>query len=483
MRILFLLAMIISGSAWCQNANSIVLDWNNTALEAVQQEHMGPSQAARALAMAHTCIYDAWAAYDPVAISTVRSLELRRPASESTAANKSKALSYAAYRCLADVFPRRASLFRARMLALGYSPEDTSTDVSTPAGIGNRVAQEMIHACHKDGSNQLGDLATGEYEDYTGYKPVNGPNRLNDPDHWQPLAVRDRDEFMIQAFLTPFWGRVTPFALSSADQFRPSPPYSWSKSPGQYLLQAEELIDISAHLTDTQKVISEFWADGPGSVTPPGHWCRIAQFVSARDHHDLDTDVKMFFVLTNALLDTSIATWDAKRAYDSVRPITAVRFLFAGKKIHAWAGPGKGAQEIDGADWMPYQPLNSVTPPFPEYVSGHSAFSATAAEVLRLFTGNDVFGGSARIGMGTSKIESGKTPSQDITLSWATFTEAADQAGMSRRYGGIHFKMGDLNGRKLGRLVAGQAYSKASSYFNSQAGPHPFPALAEANKK
>lgn len=171
----------------------------------------------------------------------------------------------------------------------------------------------------------------------------------------------------------------------------------------------------------------------------------------------------MFFALTNALFDASIATWDAKRNYDSVRPITAIHFLFAGKKIQAWGGAYKGTRTIDGAGWQPYL---KTTPPFPEYVSGHSTFSAAAAEVLRRFTGRDVFGYTVHIKAGSSRIEPGKVPAQDQALSWRTFTDAADEAGISRRYGGIHFKMGDLNGRNLGRLVAAQAYEKAVLYFN-----------------
>jgi len=177
----------------------------------------------------------------------------------------------------------------------------------------------------------------------------------------------------------------------------------------------------------------------------------------------------MFFALTNALLDASIATWDTKRAYDSVRPITAIHFLFAGKKIRAWAGPNQGAQEMDGHDWRPYQESGVVTPAFPEYISGHSTFSAAAAEVLRLFTGSDTFGESVKIKAGSSKIEPGAIPACDTTLTWATFTSAADEAGMSRRYGGIHFELGDVTGRRLGRLVGAQAYGKALDYFSGQA--------------
>jgi hypothetical protein len=118
---------------------------------------------------------------------------------------------------------------------------------------------------------------------------------------------------------------------------------------------------------------------------------------------------------------------------------------------------------MDGAEWRPYQRPATITPPFPEYVSGHSAFSAAAAEVLRRFTGSDAFGDSVHIKGGSSNIEPGTVPSRDTILSWDTFTDAAEQAGMSRRYGGIHFKMGDLNGRKLGRAMGAQAFTKALS--------------------
>lgn len=449
-------------------ATSLVIYWNRVALEVIQSEHSGPTEAARALAMVHTCAYNAWAVYTPTLRLIIPDTpELRRPGSEATPDNKQKAISYAAYRCLADLFPRRRASLREKLHAVGYDPDDTSADLATPSGIGNVIAQAVIDACHHDGANQLGDLSPGEYEDYSGYRPVNGPDRLVDPDHWQPLRIVNRDQYMIQEFLTPFWGRVTTFALTSPDQFRPDPPYTWKKNREEYIQQATELVEISAHLTDREKMIAEYWSDGSGSDTPPGHWCGFAQWVAARDHLDLDAEVKLFFVLTNALFDASIATWDAKRAYDSVRPITAIHFLFSGKRIRAWGGPSKGTEEIDGAGWQPYQKPWVITPPFPEYVSGHSAFSAAAAEVLRQFTGRDAFGYSVRIKAGSSKIAPGKVPARDLTLSWPTFSAAADQAGISRRYGGIHFKNGDMNGRKLGRLVGAQAYRKAVQYFST----------------
>ena len=173
----------------------------------------------------------------------------------------------------------------------------------------------------------------------------------------------------------------------------------------------------------------------------------------------------MFFALTNAIFDASIASWGAKRTFDYVRPVTAVHFLYGGKQIKAWAGPGQGTQVIDGSSWRPYQAATVVTPPFPEFYSGHSVFSAAGAEVLRQFTGKDDFGASFTQEAGTSRVEPGHVPAANVTLFWATFSDAADEAGISRRYGGIHFVDGDVTGRAIGRLIGGQAWEKAKSYF------------------
>lgn len=197
----------------------------------------------------------------------------------------------------------------------------------------------------------------------------------------------------------------------------------------------------------------------------------FAQYVSNRDEHDLDQDVKMFFALNNSLLDASIATWGLKRKFDSVRPITAIHKLFKGEDIEAWGGANQGTKIIKGEDWQPYQSAMSVTPPFAEFPSGHSTYSAAAAEILKDFTGSDVFGGSATIKAGSFKIEDG--PSNDITLSWQNFSDAAEEAGISRRYGGIHFEDGDLTGRQLGRLIADDSWEKAESYFSGAAVPEP----------
>jgi len=448
---------------------SVILRWDEAELTAVRDAHIGPPMVARALAVAHTAMFDAWAAYDARAVGTRLGGSLRRPSSERTNENKEKAVSFAAYRALVDLFPSDKPNFDALMQNLGFDHNDASTDVTTPAGIGNTAAAAVIAFRHHDGSNQLGDLAPGSYSDYTGYKSVNSPTEVVDPNRWQPLLVQDATGATVaQTYIGPQWGLVTPFALTSGSQFRPAAIPNLYPTAG-YTQQADELIELSANLTDEQKSMVEYWADGPNSELPPGHWALFAQFVARRDFHSIDDDVKMFFALANAELDASIAVWDCKRVFDSVRPITAIRFIKAGQMIRAWGGPLKGTQTIRGEDWRPYQLGIQPSPAFPEFSSGHSAFSSAGAEVLRSFTGSDTFGASVTFKAGSSRVEPTAAPATDVTLAWPTFSDAADQAGMSRRYGGIHFREGDLQSRAMGRKIGAQAWAKAQTYFNGTA--------------
>jgi hypothetical protein len=434
---------------------SIVINWNDAMLEAVRRTRLGPTIVARTLAVVHTCMYDAWAAYDERALGTEFGGALRRPHRERTRANKEAAVSFAAHRALADLFPTERALFDELLARLGYTPADAGTDPQAPPGIGTAACDAVLEARHRDGSNQLGDNGSAPYSDYTAYAPVNTPIVVVDPNRWQPITFTNGQT---PGFLTPHWGRVVPFATTDLDALRPPPPALYPSA--EYTTQSEALLRISANLTDRQKMISEYWSDGPASETPPGHWNLFAQQVSRRNRHSLDEDVKLFFLLGNTLLDVSIAVWDCKRFYDYVRPITAIRFLFAGQQVEAWAGPTLGTRTIDGGTWLPYQPETFLTPPFAEYVSGHSTFSAGSAEILKRFTGSDLFFSGVILQAGSSRIEPGLTPSHTLLLFWLTFSDAADEAGWSRRYGGIHFEDGDLEGRKLGRSVATRVWSK-----------------------
>jgi hypothetical protein len=232
-----------------------------------------------------------------------------------------------------------------------------------------------------------------------------------------------------------------------------------------FIEQAEEVIEISGDLTDEQKLIAEFWEDGGGTSFPPGTWMTFGRYVSARDNHTTDEDAQMFLGLGNAVMNAGIATWEAKRFYDYARPVRAIRELGRlglvgefdaqrnGYVINAWV-QGQGTQSILAEDFLTYQtPGADPSPPFAEHTSGHSAFSAAAAAVLREYTGSDDFGAFVTFQPGQSRFEVGLVPSVPLQLSWSTFTAAATEAGMSRLYGGIHFMNGNLDGTQLGTEV------------------------------
>ena len=476
--------------AGAASGDSVVLAWNQQVLNTISATKTGPTIAARALAVVHTAIYDAWAAYDAVAVPTMANGNSRRPQTERTLDNKNKAVSFAASAALVDLFPARQQqdAFAEQMTTLGYASD--GSDTSTAAMVGTTAAQAVLGFRHHDGANQLGDEPDGTpglaYSDYSGYEPVNTWHQINQPDRWQPLCLplpppgATRCTGKVQTFLTPFWDHVTPFALTKPDQFRPPGPYTYlgadGKPSGQFVGQIDKMTQYSKQLDDTRKTMAEYWEDGPGTVTPPGHWNQFAQWVARRDANSIDKDARLFFALNNALLDASISAWDGKCTWDSVRPVTAVRWLQRGKIIQAWGGPYKGPSYIKGEDWIPYRPANDPAPPFAEYASGHSTFSGAAAEVLTGFTGRGNFELKVTIAAGSSRVEP-KTatqpgvPAKPITLSWTNFRYAAEQAGLSRQYGGVHFEHGDKDARTAGASVGKNAWAKALTYFNGTALP------------
>src|SRR5438105_10960057 len=184
---------------------SVVVQWNNALLQGVRDSKIGPPMVSRALAIAHTCMYDAWAAYDRAAVGTRLGGALRRPARERRFENKVEAVSFAAYRAAADLFPAdKATVFDPLMASLGLDPGDRSTDPASPSGIGNLAAEALLSFRHRDGANQLGDEPGGRpgvpYSDYTGFVPVNepmdtraplDPSTVHDPNAWQPLTYVD----------------------------------------------------------------------------------------------------------------------------------------------------------------------------------------------------------------------------------------------------------------------------------------------------
>ncbi|KYR01523.1 hypothetical protein DLAC_01514 [Tieghemostelium lacteum] len=460
-----------------QGAN-IVIQWNNALLTGIVETSPPPTVGSRSIALVHTAMYDAWAFYNSPArgVYMLRNLTNGYPPTDVKSDDMNKAISYAAYRMVSQFYSKSMNYYNNLMGQYGYDINDNSTQTSSgPSGVGNLAAKYTMENRVNDGSNQLGNINEGKpYSDYTNYSPANDvePAPLRSPDNWKPLLVPQKDgNLNKQSFTTPHWTMVRPFSMKSGAFFRPKnpPPYAKFNSTRDDLIKsAQELIGFTSNITDFIKSVAEYWAKGPNTVLTPGHWCQIAQYVSERDKHSVDKDIKLFFMLGNAVMDAGIACWDTKRFFDNARPVTMIPYLFKGTMVNGWHGPCQNHVDYDLADWIPYQDKYFVTPSFPDFTSGHSTFSASAAKVLQMFTGSDAFGDSVTIKKGSSQIEatcSDPVPAEDIVLKWDTFSAASEQAGLSRRYGGIHYDFSDYTGRDMGTRVGEQVVKRSRLLF------------------
>lgn len=293
---------------------------------------------------------------------------------------------------------------------------------------------------------------------------------------------------------------------------------------------------------DYARILAEFWADGPDSVTPPGHWYTIVNDVidnipqserrvggeAAPAVDVLEYDIKAYFALGGAMHDAAIAAWGLKGRYDYVRPVTVIRWMAENgqrsdpnlERYHSlglelipglvemvtvestkdgerhahlkdsigeiaakcWRGPdyigdieteNAGVGWILVAEWWPYQRPTFVTPNFAGYVSGHSTFSRTGAELLTLLTGSPYFPGGIGEYVAPANeflvFENG--PSVDVRLQWASYRDASDQCSLSRIWGGIHPGFDDIPGRLLGEVIGPQVWELATDYFSGEMAP------------
>jgi hypothetical protein len=510
-------------------------------------------------------MWDAWAAYDSQAKGWLVREKLE---ADDVPAARETALSYAAYRLLLHRYSYASGLQEtfdelvATLEGLCYRIDFVETEGDSPAALGNRIAAAYIRRGREDGaSEQL------RYADPT-YKAANPPlvveepgTKMSDPNSWQPLALARivaqngiPQPGSVQSFVGPHWGHVRGFALPASDAgvpIDPGAPPKLDDSSGQgYKRDALAVIRRSADLDprngvsidigpgarganslgandgrghdvnpatgkpyapnvvlrgDYARALAEYWADGPRSETPPGHWNSVANEVSdsagltrriggrGAEVDRLEWDVKLYLALNGAVHDAAVAAWGLKGHYDSVRPISMIRHLGSrdllptapglverrgGETyIRAWAGFPKdpatqasGVRWIRAVDWVPYQLPTFVTPAFAGYVSGHSTFSRAAAELLTAFTGSSFFPGGlyeVPVPRGALKIEHG--PSRDLTLQWATYFDAADAAGTSRLWMGIHVPPDDFMGRRVGAQCGKGAWERAQRHFEGAA--------------
>jgi hypothetical protein len=376
----------------------VVTEWNDAALDAIRTGRTAPPIASRSLAILHVSIYDAVngiaRTHEPYLVQSVA----------PSSASREAAASAAAHKALVNLFPAAASSFdalhAASLAGIPNGPQKT-------AGIvwGEFVASQILAARANDGSNAI-------------VQPPGGSG----PGVWVPTPP------LFLPYLLPQWGFVVPFAMSSSSQFRPPGPPSLDSQ--QYAADYEEVKELGALVgstrTEEQSEIALFWADGAGTETPPGHWNSIAQIIADEQDNTLEQNARLFALLNIAMADAAICAWDAKYEFHFWRPVTAIAF----------AEP-----ELN---WMSF----IVTPPFPDYVSGHSTFSAAAATVLPLFYGTEDL-----------PFTTGSDFLPDVYRSFPTPMAAAGEAGDSRVYGGIHFRSASEDGLQAGISIGEWTYA------------------------
>jgi PAP2 superfamily len=367
----------------------VVTDWNNAALDAIRAGNTSPPVASRSLAILHVSIYDAVngiaRTHEPYLVQSAVPASASRPA----------ATSAAAHQALVNLFPANASSFDALHAAILAGIPDSPYK---RAGIvwGEFVATQILAARANDGHDAI-------------VPPPGGSG----PGVWIPTPPA------FLPYLLPQWGFVVPFAMSSSSQFRPPGPPSLDSQ--QYAADYEEVKRLGAAVgstrTEDQTEIALFWADGAGTETPPGHWNSIAQIIADAQGNTLEENARLFALLNIAMADTAICAWDAKYTFNFWRPVTAIAF----------AEPQ--------LNWMSL----IVTPPFPDYTSGHSTFSAAAATVLPLFYGTEDL-----------SFTTGSDFLPGVYRSFSTCFDAAEEAAVSRIYGGIHFRTASEDGLQAG---------------------------------
>jgi hypothetical protein len=570
--------------------------WDDQTLDLIRQVVPAPTVHARNLFHVAAAMWDAWAAYDQTADGYF--VTEKHSAGDVRAAREA-AISYAVYRILLWRFGTVSDLAVATeqldetMAELCYTPSFTATEGDSPAALGNRIGAAIIESARGDGAREDERYAAADYT------PVNEPlvvadpgATMTDPSRWQPLSL-DKQVAQnglpipggLQTFIGAHWGHVDGFALPPSENgtpIDPGPPPRLrdGTSDAAFKEAALDVIRASSELdpgdgdsldispgnlgnnslgandgtghdanpitgepyepnvvarADFARVLAEYWADGPKSETPPGHWNAIANEVADSPGFEfrigglgepvdrMEWEIKLYLTLNGAVHDAAIAAWGLKGWYDSARPISMIRYMggkgqssdpsapaydrdglplvrglvevvtdessAAGERhaeladhvgevaIRAWRGfPHDPAVETSGVgwiravDWVPYQRNTFVTPAFAGYVSGHSTFSRAAAEVMTAFTGSRFFpGGISEWTVPKGELLHEEGPTADTTLQWATYYDAADQAGISRIYMGIHIPADDVAGREIGSQCGIDAWGLAQRYFDGSA--------------
>jgi hypothetical protein len=409
-RLLVLAALLISAPFGRLLAGNAVLEWNLQALDATRLARNPPPHSALYLATFHIAIFDAvngitrtnqgWLINDPA------------PAG----ADMDAAIAGAAFTVLNNLWtwtnPRTLQIAYDKALAAMPDGQAKTDGLAW----GKKVAEAVLAKRADSGYN----------------KPIPGKYSSTEPGKWRETPAAFRPPTL------PFWGKVTPFVLTTQSQFRAPPPYTIGSK--EY---ADEIAYVNkvgardgADRTEYETLTTPFWSDDLGTATPPGHWNIIAETAAKSRNLSVPETARLFALLNMAEADAAISVWETKYFYSTWRPETAIREMDA--KINPNAAPNP--------DFIP----NLVSPSFPAYISGHSAFSAAAARTMALFFGTDDIAFSV-----------GSDGLPGVVHSFAKLSDAQREAGMSRVFGGIHTMSDNLEGQKAGTSVADWVYTHA----------------------
>jgi hypothetical protein len=378
-----------------------VIQWNQITLKAIALDADPPTVASRSLAMESLAVFDAVSAIDGTPGYLIN---VKAPADASPNA----AVAAAADEILDNLYPAQAASFDAQLAtSLAAIPDgQAKTD---GVAFGKAVADRIIALRAHDGStNNITD---------TGGSGVGV---------WQPTPPA------YMTALDPQWARLEPFAVNSPDQFLPPPPPD-PKSAG-YAAAVNQVQSLGSATSTTrtadQTQIAKFWNDQAGTYTPPGHWNAIADAIAQQQGDGLAADARLFAELNVAEADAAIAAWNSKFTYNAWRPVTAIR------NADSIGNPGV----TQDPSWISL----ITTPNFPEYVAGHPTYSGAAAQILDSFFGSN-------FAFSFTDPSEGSLPG--VTRNFTDFNQAAQEAGQSRVYGGIHFQFSVDAGLTLGTSV------------------------------
>jgi hypothetical protein len=390
-----------------------IIDWNRILLQTIQSEKTPPPAASRAMAMVQAAVYDSvnaiFKTYQVYHVSVTAAADTSPDAAAAAAAD----------RVLDNLYPDQAARFDA-VLAADLTQVANASASADGVSLGQAVANNIVSWRSTDGSTTV-----------VPYTPGSAPGQ------WRPTPPG------FLPALSPQWAQLTPFAMTSDTQFLPPGPPALSSAA--YAAGVNEIESLGAANSTTrtadQTQIAVFWADATGTTcTPPGHWNLIAQQQALNHNFSLEQDAHLFALLDVTEADAAIVAWNAKYTYNFWRPITAIQDA-------AQAG---NPAVIPDPTWTPLL----TTPNFPEYTSGHSTFSAAAAQVL-----SSIFGANVSFTTNSPFMP-------NVVRTYTSFVQAADEAGRSRIYGGIHFQFTNVDslasGTALGNYVVANFLGTAS---------------------